>query len=67
MGEPKPTFVAGILLTIMVLLLTGHILNSQELHKKDLDNFINNIIKQNQLPGLSIAIVFKDSVIHAKK
>jgi CubicO group peptidase (beta-lactamase class C family) len=57
---------ARILLTIMVLLLTGHILNSQELHKKDLDNFINNIIKKNQLPGLSIAIVFKDSVIHAK-
>jgi CubicO group peptidase (beta-lactamase class C family) len=54
------------LLTIMVLFLSDCILNSQKLSKIDVDNFINNIVKQNQLPGLSIAIVFEDSVIYAK-
>ena len=55
-----------ILLTIMVLFSSDCILNSQKLSKIDVDNFINNIVKQNQLPGLSIAIVFEDSVIYAK-
>jgi CubicO group peptidase (beta-lactamase class C family) len=55
-----------ILLTIMVLFLSDCILNSQKLSKIDVDNFINNVVKQNQLPGLSIAIVFEDSVIYAK-
>lgn len=55
-----------IYLSIMFIVLSGCILNSQQLLKSNLDSFISNIIQQNQLPGLSIAIVFEDSVIYAK-
>jgi len=40
--------------------------SAQKIQNDDLDNFINSIIKQNKLPGLSIAIVIDDSVIYAK-
>jgi len=57
---------ARISLTILLLLLNFCLLNSQKLPKNELDNFIANTIGQNQIPGLSIAIVIEDSVIYAK-
>lgn len=66
MNEIQNQMKARVFLTILVLFLSCCIVNSQKLLKSELDNFINTIIKQNELPGLSIAIVYQDSVIYAR-
>ena len=57
---------AHICLITIFFSLSCCFLNAQNLLKDDFDDFINTIIKQNKLPGLSIAIVVDDSIIYAK-
>jgi len=57
---------AHIYFAAIFFLLSGCFLNAQNLLEGDLDDFISTIIKQNKLPGLSIAIVMDDSIIYAK-
>ena len=57
---------AHIYVVTIIFLLSGCFLNAQNLLEGDLDDFISTIIKQNKLPGLSIAIVMDDSIIYAK-
>lgn len=52
--------------TIFVFILSGVFVNAQSLNGTKLDDFIDTIIKQNKIPGLSIAVVFHDSVMYAK-
>lgn len=57
---------AHIYVVTIIFLLNGCFLNAQNLLKGDLNDFINTIIKQNKLPGLSIAVVMEDSIIYTK-
>ncbi|MDP2363779.1 MAG: HEPN domain-containing protein, partial [Ignavibacteria bacterium] len=42
--------------TIFVFILSGVFVNAQSLNGTKLDDFIDTIIKQNKIPGLSIAV-----------
>ena len=54
------------LMQIMIFILVGNLLNGQTLSKAKLDNFIDSLIRQNSIPGLSIAVVYGDSIIYAE-
>lgn len=51
---------------LFVPILSFSFLSAQSLSRDELDAFINKIMKENKLPGLSIAIVKNDSVVYAK-
>ena len=54
------------IILIIILFFSVCCLDAQNLDRSKLDNYITNILKQDKLPGLSIAIVLNDSVIYAK-
>jgi CubicO group peptidase (beta-lactamase class C family) len=54
------------ILFISLLLLNSSAAQAQYAVPRDFDSFINKIMTENKLPGLSIAIVKDDSVVFAK-
>jgi len=57
---------ASTIAAIFVFILSSLFVHSQNLSGTNLDDFIDAVIKKNNIPGLSIAVVTNDSVIYAK-